>query len=56
MKNDARVGGYCQVFMQAGNTNAGLHVEWANITYEPIEIVATEQSSWGKVKSLYKGQ
>ncbi len=55
MLNDAQVGGYCQMFLQAGNANAGVHVEWTNITYEPMEIVAAEQSSWGKVKSLYKG-
>jgi len=44
------------MLLQGGNANAGVHVEWTNIRYQPIAIVGTVESSWGKVKSLYKGQ
>ena len=56
MLNEAQVGGYSQVFLQAGNTDAGVKVEWANISFEQITIIGTEKSSWGKVKSMYSEQ
>lgn len=54
MLDDARVGGFLQAFLQAGNTDAQLRAEWTNIEYEILQTVAIEPSSWGKVKSLYR--
>lgn len=50
--NDARVGGYCQLFIQPGNPDAGVLTEWANIEFENYSI-ATEDHSWSQIKSLY---
>jgi hypothetical protein len=52
MLNDARVGGYMQAFLQAGNPDAGLTVEWSSIDFQDMT-VATEGTSWSQVKSLY---
>jgi hypothetical protein len=52
MLDDARVGAYMQAFLQNGNPDAALMTEWSNIEFEGFS-VATEESSWGRVKSLY---
>ena len=52
MLNDARVGAYCQLFLQSGNYNAGVLVEWSNIDFNPFSIL-TQDSSWSDVKALY---
>jgi hypothetical protein len=51
--DEAQAGGYMQAFLQAGNVDAGLKTEWANIRFQEITIIETDQSSWGKVKSMY---
>jgi hypothetical protein len=50
--NDARVGGYCQFFLQAGNPNAGMMAEWNAVDYSGYS-VPTEESNWSLIKSLY---
>jgi len=52
MLNDARVGGYMQAFLQNGNPAAELMAEWMSIDYVDMS-VATEDATWGMVKSLY---
>lgn len=53
MLNDARVGGYCQLFMEPG-VDVGVRVEWRSIGYEnlsgPTPVVET---SWGAIKSKF---
>lgn len=55
MLNDARVGGYCQLFMDPGNDDAGVRVEWRDIDYENLSgPVPTHKKTWGGVKAQYK--
>jgi hypothetical protein len=53
MLDDARVGGFSQVFLQAGNEAAEVRAEWTDIEYEILQVIATEETSWGAVKALY---
>lgn len=53
MLDDGRVGGYLQAFLQAGNPNANLRAEWTNNEYDILQVIATEESSWGSVKARY---
>ncbi len=52
MLDDARVGGYVQAFLQNGNPEAELTAEWTNIEFLDTS-VATEDTNWSRVKSLY---
>ena len=54
MLNDGRVGGYLQVFLQAGNPLAGVTGEYSNIVYQNLKTVSVESESWGGVKALYR--
>jgi hypothetical protein len=54
MLNDARVGGYVQCFLQAGNGNAALQADYENITFQPLCPVAVEEGTWSQVKGLYR--
>ncbi len=54
MLNDGRVGGYMQAFLQAGNYDAGLRVEWSAICFQNLDAVGTEPATWGNVKAMYK--
>jgi hypothetical protein len=49
--NDATVGGYVQ---PKANTGADLTGKWENITFDNLDVVATEKSSWGRLKALYR--
>jgi len=50
--NDARAGGHIQCFLQAGNPNAQLRAEWADICYEDLSPVPVQATTWGKLKNL----
>lgn len=53
--NDARAGGFVQAFVTGDPVFAtGTRAEWADICYENLTVIPTEDSSWGKVKSLYQ--
>ncbi|MBZ0270175.1 hypothetical protein K8I85_18635 [bacterium] len=54
MLDDARVGGYVQAFLQGGNPNAGLTVDWANTTYLNQSPVSVDAMTWGKTKASYR--
>jgi hypothetical protein len=49
--NDATVGGY---FQPRANTGAALGCTWANICYENLDVVPTQSSTWGRIKTLYR--
>jgi len=49
--NDATVGGY---FQPRANTGADLTCTWQEITFDNLDVVATEKSSWGRLKALYR--
>jgi hypothetical protein len=51
--DDARAGGHIQCFLQAGNPDAGLRAEWANIDFEDLGGVPVEDGTWGQIKSMY---
>jgi len=53
MLDDARVGGYVQVFMQNGNTAAEAGAEWSNVEYGVLQVVAVEPATWGEVKARF---
>jgi len=52
--NQAKVGGFTQPFLQAGNPNASFVVEFTKFEYDNIKPVAVEPNTWGSVKSLYR--
>ena len=49
--HDAMVGGY---FQPRANSQAQLACTWANICYENNDVVPTENSTWGRLKTLYR--
>lgn len=53
MLNDARVGGYCQLFMDPGNDESGVRTEWQNIRYENLEATPVVERSWGAIKGQF---
>jgi hypothetical protein len=54
MLNDAQVGAHFQVFLQAGNPDAGLEAVWNEIKFISLKgPIATESESWGQIKALY---
>jgi len=55
MLDDGRVGGHVQCFLQGGNPNANLTAEWNEIKFLDLwGPISVDDSSWGKVKSLYR--
>jgi hypothetical protein len=53
--NDARAGGYVQAFVAGDPVFAtGSHAEWTDVCYENLSVIPTDESSWGKIKSLYQ--
>jgi len=49
--NDAMVGGY---FQPRANTGAALGITWSNICFENLDVVPTHNSTWGRIKSIYR--
>ena len=49
--HDATAGGY---FQPRANTGTDLTASWANITFTNLDVVSTQKSSWGRIKSLYR--
>lgn len=54
MLNDAQLGGDFLHFLQQGDPNGYVQVDWANITFEDLGTVANEDMTWGSVKTLYR--
>ena len=54
MLNDARVGGYVQMFLQAGNPDAAMTADWSDITFEDLGTVSVEPSTWGRIKAVHR--
>jgi hypothetical protein len=54
MLNDARVGGYVQVFLQAGNPDAAVTATWSNIDFENLSPVSVDNATWGSIKADYR--
>lgn len=52
--NDARAGGYAMMFMQAGDPDAEVLVEWDGIQYLGESVIPSEPTSWGEVKGLFR--
>jgi hypothetical protein len=51
--DDARVGGHIQVFW-GGHANDAVKAEWNNIEFENLDPIATEPTTWGRVKGLFR--
>lgn len=51
--NEARAGGYVQVFLEPGSPDSALNVEWRSIDYENTAPVPVEKKSWGAIKSRF---
>ena len=49
--HDAMVGGY---FQPHANTGAALGITWSNICFENLDVVPTQASTWGRIKTLYR--
>jgi len=49
--HDSMAGGY---FMPRANTGVGLTASWANIVFDNLDVVPTKNSTWGRVKTLYR--
>ncbi len=55
MLNDGRVGGHLQpLWSLGGDPFATVSAVWTDITFENLDQVGIEPSSWGNVKNLYK--
>lgn len=54
MLDDARVGGYVQCFLQAGNSDAALQADYRDIVYQPLCPVAVQDETWSKIKGVYR--
>jgi hypothetical protein len=53
MLNDGRVGGHFQPFLWANIPNVQARATWSNIFFENMDPTPVENTSWGRVKSLY---
>jgi hypothetical protein len=51
MLNDGCVGGY---FQPRANTGADLKATWSDICFSNLDVVPTESSTWGRIKTLYR--
>lgn len=49
--HDAMVGGY---FQPRANTGASLTATWSEICFTNADVVPTQSSTWGRLKSLYR--
>jgi hypothetical protein len=49
--HDSTAGGY---FQPRANSGEDLTATWANITFTNLDVVPTQKSSWGRIKSLYR--
>jgi hypothetical protein len=49
--NDAVVGGY---FQARANTGANLTATWTDICFASTDVVPTQGSTWGRIKTLYR--
>jgi hypothetical protein len=53
--DNATAGGWFQLLLQQGDEDAGVMVQWENITFEDLgDAVATESSTLSGVKSLFR--
>ena len=55
MLNDGRVGGHLQpLWSLGGDPFATVTAVWTDVTFQNLDQVGTEQTTWGGVKDLYK--
>ncbi len=53
--DSATAGGNFQFFLQEGGPDAGVQVTWSCTTFTDLgDVVATEATTWGGVKSLFR--
>ncbi len=52
--NDARIGGYAMMFMQPGDPEADVLVEWDGFQFQGESVVPSETKSWGEVKGFFR--
>jgi len=52
--NPAHAGGFLQARLDPGNFSSFLHAQWSNICYDNLQVVPTQTTSWGQLKSLYR--
>ena len=51
MLNDGRAGAHLQVFIANGGM---LYAEWSNIEFEDLGSTPTQDTTWGKIKGMYR--
>lgn len=51
--NPASAGGFLQARLVPGDFNSNLRATWSNVCYTNLQAVPTQNTSWGRVKSLY---
>ena len=49
----ASAGGFLQARLDPGNFNSFVRATWNNVCYDNLQVVPTQNTSWGRVKSLY---
>ncbi len=54
MLNDGRAGGYVQVLVSPFIPGNILTATWENIRFTPLDPTPTAQTTWGKLKALYR--
>jgi hypothetical protein len=54
MLNDARVGGYLQAFLRAGDPDAAITATWGTIEFDDLGATPVQETSWSTVKGMYR--
>lgn len=49
----ASAGGFLQARLDPGNFNSFVRATWNNVCYDNLQVVPTQNTSWGRLKSLY---
>lgn len=49
----ASAGGFVQPRLDPGNFSSFVRATWNNVCYDNLQVVPTQNTSWGRVKSLY---
>lgn len=52
--NPASAGGFFQPRLDPGNFSSNLRATWNNVCYDNLQVVPTQNTSWGRLKGLYR--
>jgi hypothetical protein len=48
------VGGFFQPRLDPGNFSSNLRATWSNVCYDNLQVVPTQNTTWGRLKGLYR--